>query len=99
MAERVIPGLAKAARFVESASPLTYEKYTLRPGGTFGIRMDHRQGLLNRLGNRTEISNLYVVGDSTFPGSGVFSVAYSGKMCANLICRETGRRYPGEDEE
>ncbi|MBI5525134.1 MAG: NAD(P)/FAD-dependent oxidoreductase [Deltaproteobacteria bacterium] len=98
LAERIIPGLSKAVRVMETASPLTYERFTMRPGGTFGIRMDHRQGLLNRLGNKTELPNLYCVGDSTFPGSGVFSVAYSGMMCANLICRETGRRYPGEDD-
>ena len=94
IAERVLPGLEKSIQFIETSSPLTWEKYTLRPKGTFGIKMDIRQGLLNRQGNKTEVANLYCVGDSTFPGSGVFAVSYSARMCADLICLETGRGLP-----
>jgi prolycopene isomerase len=97
-AERVLPGLSKSVRFMQAASPLTWERLTLRPGGTFGIKMDVRQGMLNRLGNKTEIANLYCTSDATFPGSGVLTVAYSGTKCANLICRETGRKYAEEFE-
>jgi len=98
IAERILPGLSRASSVTQIASPLTWESSTLRPKGTFGIKMDIRQGQFNRMGNKTEISNLYCVSDATFPGSGVSSVAYSGTQCANLICRECGRRFPSEDE-
>jgi len=85
IAERVMPGLKNAIEYECTASPLTYERYLLRNKGTYGPKMTMDQALFNRMKNRTEIKNLFLVGDSSFPGQGVVAVTANGYMCAQLI--------------
>ncbi|MCX7945034.1 MAG: NAD(P)/FAD-dependent oxidoreductase [Deltaproteobacteria bacterium] len=90
----IIPGLREGSIIVKCNSPLEIEELTGREHGTFGRKMDFRQGLYNRGGNKVALENLYLSGDSTFPGQGIALAAYSGKLCAELIIRERGKRLP-----
>ncbi len=90
----IIPGIKEGSVVVMSNSPVEIEEVTGREGGTFGKKMDFRQGLYNRGGNKALIENLYLAGDSTFPGQGISLAAYSGKLCAELIIRECGKKLP-----
>lgn len=92
--ENIIPGIKEGARLVGISSPLDIERITGREGGTFGKKMDFRQGLYNRGGNKVGFENIYLAGDSTFPGQGISLAAYSGRLCAELIIKEAGRRLP-----
>lgn len=42
--------------------------------------------------NRTDVSGLYCVGDSTFPGQGVNAVVFSGFMCAHRVLCDLGKQ-------
>ncbi len=90
----IIPGIREASSVIKCNSPLEIEEITGREDGTFGRKMDFRQGLYNRGGNKTALENLYLAGDSTFPGQGIAMAAYSGKLCAELIIRERGKKLP-----
>lgn len=90
----IIPGIKEASSIVKCNSPIEIEEMTGRENGTFGKKMDFRQGLYNRGGNKTALENLYLVGDSTFPGQGISMAAYSGKLCAELIIKERGKKLP-----
>ncbi len=72
---------------VETATPLTQERYTLSTGGTpFGLA--HWGTPSDRPGVRTGIGGLYVAGQSTKQGNGITGVAVSGITAASAI---TGR--------
>jgi prolycopene isomerase len=90
----IIPGIKEKSTVIRCNSPIEIEEITGREDGTFGKKMDFRQGLYNRGGNKTAIENLYLAGDSTFPGQGIAMAAYSGKLCAELIIRERGKKLP-----
>lgn len=90
----IIPGIKEKSTVIRCNSPIEIEEITGRENGTFGKKMDFRQGLYNRGGNKTAIENLYLAGDSTFPGQGIAMAAYSGKLCAELIIRERGKKLP-----
>ncbi|MCX7958329.1 MAG: NAD(P)/FAD-dependent oxidoreductase [Deltaproteobacteria bacterium] len=90
----IIPGIREGSTVVKINSPCEIEEITGREGGTFGRKMDFRQGLYNRGGNKAALENLYLAGDSTFPGQGIAMAAYSGKLCAELIIRERGKKLP-----
>ncbi|MGC8928216.1 MAG: phytoene desaturase family protein [Myxococcota bacterium] len=94
MLNNIIPGIKEGSKVVMCNSPVEIEAITGREGGTFGRKMDFRQGLYNRGGNKMALENLYLAGDSTFPGQGISMAAYSGKLCAELIIRECGKKLP-----
>ncbi len=90
----IIPGIKEGSTILRCNSPIEIEEITGREDGTFGKKMDFRQGLYNRGGNKAALENLYLAGDSTFPGQGIALAAYSGKLCAELIIRERGKKLP-----
>jgi len=92
--ENIVPGIKEGSVVLKYNSPLDIEELTGREDGTFGKKMDFRQGLYNRGGNKTTLENLYLAGDSTFPGQGISMAAYSGKLCAELIIKERGKKLP-----
>lgn len=76
--EQVIPDVRDRILLRRSATPLTYERYTLRPGGFVG-------GLVQRPGNVALRSpghrperGLFLAGDHVFPGQGTVGTALSG---------------------
>lgn len=89
MAERVIPDLAKHIVVLDSATPLTIEKYTLNTrGATAGWARSPKTTLIGRLEPKTPIENLYLVGHWTRPGGTVTGVTSSGITVGQMILGE-----------
>lgn len=70
----------------EAATPRTFQFYAGRPYGYvggIGQRPNHFGPF--SLSNRTPIANLWLVGDSTYPGEGTAGVSYSALNCVRLL--------------
>jgi prolycopene isomerase len=84
--EQVFPGLHDAIDHCSIGTPRTHRRFLGRAAGTYGPMPQRKlPGLLRVPFNRTEITHLYCVGDSTFPGQGLNAVAFSGFACAHRI--------------
>ena len=71
---------------LETATPLTHERYTRSSGGTsYGLRFSPDQAGQHRPGYRTEIEGLWRVGASTRAGHGIGGAMIGGIMCAGEI--------------
>jgi prolycopene isomerase len=89
--ESLFPGLGAAIRYREVGTPRTHRRFLGRIDGTYGpIPAGKPLGLLGMPFNRTSISGLYCVGDSTFPGQGLNAVAFSGFACAHRVAVDLG---------
>lgn len=88
--EKLIPGLSEAVELMVTATPQTHERYLGRLDGSYGAMLHPGQNVLFKPQNRTPVRNLYLTGDSTFPGQGVIAVTYSGVSCASYIARQLG---------
>ncbi len=87
-AERLIPGLSEHILVQDSATPLTYERYTLNSlGAAMGWAFSPGM-FMRRLDQRTPVENLYLAGHWTMPGGGVPAVALSGLRAARRILGE-----------
>jgi prolycopene isomerase len=83
---KAFPGLSGAVEFMEVGSPRTHRRFLGRVDGSYGPVAGKRlPGLLSMPFNRTAISGLYCVGDSTFPGQGLNAVAFSGFSCGHRV--------------
>lgn len=71
---------------VEAATPRTFEKFTARERGIVG-GVGQRIPTFGPFGiaNRTPITNLWLVGDSTHPGEGTAGVSYSALTVVRQI--------------
>lgn len=87
-AEKVIGPFRDRVTHLETATPLTNERYILASGGTpYGL--GDWGGVGRRPDVRTGVEGLYVVGQSTRYGSGVAGAATGGIVCASHVL---GRR-------
>lgn len=94
MIEQVLPGYRAGLTFVESATPLTLERYTLNHrGAIYGWDHIPSQSVPKRLGHQPPIGGLVLAGHWTEPGSGSFRSIYSGFQAAQLLL---GYRDPGQ---
>ena len=80
--ENALPGLQQAADLVLPGTPLTFERYTKRALGWVGgfpqIDLTHVYG-------PRVLPNLWMVGDSIFPGQSIASVGLGGLRVATNI--------------
>lgn len=84
-AEQIIPNLRQAAELVLPGTPVTFQRFTRRERGWVG---GFQQGsLLRTLGPRLG-PNLWLVGDSIFPGQSVAATALGGLRVAKAIIGE-----------
>lgn len=74
----VIPDLSARARMVRSATPVTYERFTGRPGGFVGGLVQRRGNTVFRAPGHRPERHLYLAGDHVFPGQGTVGTALSG---------------------
>jgi all-trans-retinol 13,14-reductase len=82
-AERIIPGLRQHIDWIEAATPVTQERFTLSTGGTScGIEPACDQIGPMRLGPDTEIPGLYLCGASAPSGHGIGGVLLGGVAAA-----------------
>jgi C-3',4' desaturase CrtD len=81
-AERAIPGLRSAARLVLPGTPVTFQRFTRRKWGWVGgfPQTNLLRSIAPRLGR-----NLWLVGDSIFPGQSTAAVALGGLRVARMI--------------
>jgi C-3',4' desaturase CrtD len=83
--EAAIPGIRSAARLVMSGTPVTFQRFTHRKWGWVGGFP--QTGLLRAVGPRLN-RNLWLVGDSTFPGQSTAAAALGGLRVAQMALRE-----------
>jgi len=75
----------------EAATPRSFAHYTARPRGYVGgIGQRPRHFGPFSISNRTPVENLWLVGDSTFPGEGTAGVSYSAINCVKLLEEAVG---------
>lgn len=82
-AEQAIPGLRSAVRLCMPGTPLTFQFYTRRPQGMVGGFP--QTSLLKSRGPWTGIKNLWLVGDSVFPGQSTAGATLSGWRVAEAV--------------
>jgi C-3',4' desaturase CrtD len=86
-AERVIPKLRDAAALILPGTPITFHRYTRRAWGWVGgFPQTH---LLRAWGPRLS-PDLWMVGDSIFPGQSTAAVALGGMRVAQAILGQLG---------
>ncbi|MFC1852971.1 phytoene desaturase family protein [candidate division CSSED10-310 bacterium] len=84
-----VPGARSHVQVLDAASPLTIERYTGRDFGSSGGPLSSvDQWHARNLPQKTPLSGLFHVGDSTFPGSGVVAVTISGIIAADQLQHE-----------
>ncbi|MEM9216182.1 MAG: carotenoid isomerase [Cyanobacteria bacterium P01_F01_bin.150] len=89
--DAIFPGFEAALDYQILGTPRTHHRFLGRVDGTYGpIPARTLRGLLGMPFNRTSISGLYCVGDSTFPGQGLNAVAFSGFACAHRVGVDLG---------
>jgi prolycopene isomerase len=85
-AEGVIPNFSSYIKVIETATPLTMERYTGNyKGAIYGWSQTVSQSGSNRLKNKTPIKNLYLAGAWTQPSGGIKGVMQSGIIVSNKI--------------
>jgi len=81
--EEVIPGLTASIDHIETATPLTLERYTLNPGGCiYGYSQDRLQVGPQRPQSWSGIPGLYFASAWSKPGGGITAVAKCGYVTA-----------------
>jgi prolycopene isomerase len=84
--ERLIPGLREGATFVESATPGTFERYTLsRWGAAYGWANTPTQTTPKRLERTLGLEGFFLAGHWTEPGTGSLRSIYSGLLAAQML--------------
>jgi len=83
-----LPELGDGAEVIETATPRTiYETTRRKLGMVGGLQSWPRELDSVFFRHRSPIPNLYLVGDTTFPGAGVAAVSHSALIVANMIAR------------
>ncbi|HEX8128085.1 MAG TPA: FAD-dependent oxidoreductase [Pyrinomonadaceae bacterium] len=81
-----LPELGAGAEVIETATPRTFYETTRRKlGMTGGLPQTLANSGANSFTHRTPFPNLYMVGDTTFPGNGLAAVTQSALIAANEI--------------
>jgi phytoene dehydrogenase-like protein len=79
-----------AVSYKELSSPVTYERYTYSKNGSFMGWSAEQSEYGKYLKQRTDIKDLYLVGQWVFPGFGVAGVMASGYYLAKEILKMEG---------
>jgi C-3',4' desaturase CrtD len=83
---KAMPELGDGVEVIETMTPRDYYENTRRKLGMVGgIHQSPAVSGRNALTHRTTLPNLFMVGDTVFPGQGVAAVTHSGLIVANEI--------------
>ena len=82
-AETAVPGLRQAIVLCKPGTPITFQFYTQRPQGMVGGFPQN--SIFKALGPKTTFSNLWLVGDSIFPGQSTAGVTLGGMRVATAV--------------
>lgn len=84
--EELMPGYRESITFVDSATPKTFEDYTLaQQGAIYGWENAPNQTVPKRLDPKTPIDGLWLTGHWTHPGTGSIRCLLSGALTAARI--------------
>ena len=87
----LFPGLRDNLTFMETATPLTLESFTLNhQGAIYGWAVTPNQTGTKRLAHDTPIEGLYLSGHWTHEGPASFRVILSGIMTGRLVLENAG---------
>ncbi len=86
-AEQALPGLRDAARFMLPGTPVSFQRFTRRAWGWVG---GFPQTNLFRAWGPRLAPNLWMVGDSIFPGQSTAAVALGGLRVGAAVLRDLG---------
>jgi phytoene dehydrogenase-like protein len=86
-AEQALPGLRDSARFLLPGTPVSFQRFTRRAWGWVG---GFPQNSLFRVWGPRLAPNLWMVGDSIFPGQSTAAVALGGLRVGMAVLRELG---------
>lgn len=86
-AERILPGLRAHAELIMPGTPVTFQRFTRREQGWVGGFP--QTSLFQARGPRLD-QQLWMVGDSIFPGQSTAAVALGGMRVARAILAEAG---------
>lgn len=89
-AEQAIPGFQSAVRLVLPATPVTYAEWTGRPQGMVGGFP--QASIFRARGPETGLPNVWLVGDSVFPGQSTAGVTLGARRVAQAVL--AGSRQP-----
>jgi phytoene dehydrogenase-like protein len=95
-AETALPGLRQAAHLVMPGTPVTFQRFTRRKWGWVGGFP--QTSLLRAFGPRLS-RNLWLVGDSIFPGQSTAAVALGGLRVADMALGEIGVKKASHRQE
>ncbi len=85
--DAVVPGASRHAELVETATPLTFLRYTGRfRGYVGGVPQTPATANLAALSHRTPLAGLLLCGDSAFPGQSTVGATLSGIVAARSLC-------------
>lgn len=88
---RSMPELGSRVEVIETATPRSFYDYTRRRLGMVGgLGQSLDVFGMNSFTHRTVIPNLYMVGDTVFPGQGVAGVTQSALIAADEIAPKMG---------
>lgn len=87
-----LPELGDGIEIIETATPRTYYEQTRRKLGMVGgVGQTLATFGPHSLTHRTSLPNLFIVGDSVFPGQGIAAVTHSGLVVANELAQPLKR--------
>jgi C-3',4' desaturase CrtD len=89
-AERVIPNLRHAAKLILPGTPSAFYRFTRRPGGMVGGFP--LTSLFKVRGPQTGVENLWLVGDSIFPGQSTAGVTAGALRVAAEVARSAAHQ-------
>ena len=93
-AEQAIPGLRDAVQLCLPGTPVTFEFYTKRPFGMVGGFP--QTSLFKARGPGTGIPNLWLVGDSIFPGQSTAGVTLGGMRVATAVMQSNPKQQSNQ---
>lgn len=88
----VIPSVRERILLRRSATPATFERFTLRPGGFVGGLIQRPSVTALRAAGHRPAGGLFLAGDHVFPGQGIVGVALSGINAYRDAIESLGRK-------
>jgi prolycopene isomerase len=89
--QALFPGLKDSITFMETATPLTLERFTLNHRGSiYGWAVTPNQVGTKRLAHETPVDGLYLSGHWTHEGPASFRAILSGIMTGRLVLEHAG---------
>lgn len=93
---KALPELGGDVEVIETLTPRSfYENTRRRLGMVGGVGQSLDVFGMNSLSHLTTLPNLYMVGDTTFPGQGIAAVSHSALIVANEIAGKARRKAEG----